>query len=264
MFSHNNVNERGMMMVSQNEVSDVTETDEEVVPLYMRWWLWALLFILTAVVVNITTDQRPHLSGQVVEPVENDRELPVEVGAYESVFPEDASPVFGDAVVPEERDGIVPQEGITTFRVGDDIAPGEYFVFTKNAVRGYLLLTASPHLEPSSVLFQKHFDHHFILTLKEEEYLSVSNATLVPVVHAVVPSFYEGVLGAGTYRVGKDIPAGIFILYPLEGAVGFFERSASSTFKDSHVIEQRNFSTPITIGLNEGEYVTFIRGEIRK
>ena len=218
--------------------------------IYMKWWIWVIIFLVTAVIVNYTSETaNPQ--------IEKDYAIQV-------------YPLSDDAISNEEE--VVPAMGYTrlndrnptTFLIGTDIPTGEYFVMANIGEFGYLLLTRSPYLEVSEIIWQKHFENHSIVNLQDGLYLTVKNATLLPVDDAIVPNFENNRLLAGTYRVGIDIPPGIYTLFPTEDKNGFFEITDSSHFLASQVRERRNFSEPVTIALNLGDYLTFMRAEIQK
>jgi len=103
-----------------------------------------------------------------------------------------------------------------------------------------------------------------MINLRIGEYLTTKNATLIPIDDAIVPNFENGRLHSGTYRVGIDIPPGVYTLFPLENKIGYFEAATSSHYLEAHTIQRRNFSEPITIALNIGDYFTLMRAEIKK
>jgi len=148
--------------------------------------------------------------------------------------------------------------------IGTDIPVGEYFVASGVSEFGYILLTRTRNLEVHEIIWQNHFENHTIISLRSGEYLTTKSATLIPVDDAIIPNFENGILRAGTYRVGVDIPPGVYTLFPHENKIGFFSTSSSSYYLEAHILQRRNFSEPITIALNIGDYFTLMRAEIKK
>jgi hypothetical protein len=222
---------------------ETTKTKE---PIYMKWWVWIVIFLLSAVIINYTADLTRDYTYRPVLPPE------VEVIPYRVEFAEEVTPVIADYNTP------------TTFLVGTDFPAGEYFVMANSNELGYVLLSRSRSLEASEIIWQKHFANHTIINLIDGQYLTTKNATLIPVSDAIIPNFENGVLTAGTYRVGIDIPPGVYTIFPLDNKTGFFTTATSSHHLHAHIIQSRNFSEPIIIALNIGDYITFIRAEIRK
>jgi len=234
-------------------------------PIYMKWWLWVSIFIITAFIVNYTTDD-------AVEQVDN----PAEAGAViaeedemeeEPVLDEETMQVMVAAHLNDEtaeEDLAVDDGAPATFAVGDALPAGEYFVFTRDDGFGYVLLTRRRDLTPGELIWQRHFENHTMIYIRDGEYLTTKNATLIPIDDAIVPNFEDGVLQAGTYRVGVDIPPGVYTLFPVADKVGFFSTASTSHQLNAPTTAQRNFSEPITISLNTGDYFTMLRAEIRK
>lgn len=215
-------------------------------PIYMKWWVWILIFLLTAVVANYATDVK---LDYVIDP---------DIDAGE-IIPYQIIPTTtaATAVVADYHSPV-------TFLIGDDFPAGEYFVIARTGEIGYLLLSNNRSLTTEEVTWQMHFEHHTFITLIDGMLLTTKNATLIPVENAVVPTFENNILTAGTYRVGIDIPVGVYKIFPTDDQIGFFATANSSREILTETIQARNFSSPITIALNDGDYFVLLRGEIRK
>jgi len=237
-------------------VADVKE------PIYMKWWAWIIVFLMTAVIVNYTTDENAAEYEETHDHVDIDDDSIQE------------NPTYGDEVIAvmatidddtdKSQDDSADYNTPATFLVGTDIPTGEYFVMAGVDEFGYILLTRSRNLNVHEIIWQKHFENHTIINLREGEYLTTKNATLIPIDDAIVPNFENGILRSGTYRVGVDIPPGVYTLFPLENKIGYFATATSSHYLEAHTAQRRNFSEPITIALNIGDYFTLIRAEIKK
>lgn len=214
-------------------------------PLYMKWWVWVATFLITAFIVNYTdkiADEAAH----------NETALTIAIVANT----EDDEPTTHESDINYDTP--------VTFEIGSEIPAGEYYVLARPEALGYVLLTRSRQLTRDEIIWQKHFENHTIIYLREGEYLTTRHATLIPIDDAIVPNFEDGILQAGTYRVGKDIPPGVYTLFPVDNKHGFFSTATTSHQLSSHTLQQRNFTESITIALNTGDYFTMLRAEIRK
>jgi len=229
-------------------------------PIYMKWWAWIGIFLLTAVIVNSTSNED---EGAVYEEDQYVVDSEIENNKIEE---DDTLAVMAtvDTSINEMQNDPIDYDSPATFLVGTHIPTGEYFVMAGEGEFGYILLTRSRYLDIHEIIWQKHFENHTIINLRDGEYLTTHNATLIPLEDAIVPNFENGILRAGTYRVGVDIPPGIYTLHPLEDKVGYFEASTSSHYLEAHTVARRNFSEPITIALNIGDYLTMMRAQIKK
>lgn len=229
-------------------------------PFYMKWWVWVTIFLMTAFIVNYTAD---HVEDS---PVGDDLMVAHEEANFSY---EETALTMAMMVDVEDEEATVNEDDIdyhapVTFSVGTEIPAGEYLVLTREKGLGYVLLTRNRQLTRDEIIWQKHFENHTIIYIREGEYLTTKNATLIPVDDAIVPNFKDGLLHAGTYRVGVDIPPGVYTLFPTNDRSGFFSTAATSHQLSAHIIQQRNFNEPITIALNTGDYFTMLRAEIRK
>jgi len=209
-------------------------------PLYKKWWAWIIVFLISAVIIN-------HIEN-----------LETSTNVDTDANDEDVIPVTVRPPTPE------PPINDGTFVVGTDLKAGEYFIIANENRLGYVLLTRERDLVVDTIIWQRHFENHTFVTVQDGEFLTIKNATLIHSDNAVVPGFNEGRLNGGTYRVGKDIPAGIYTLFPTEDQEGYFFIATSSRHVDAHIINRQNFAEPIAVLLNDGEYLTFLRAEIRK
>ena len=219
--------------------------DVENEPLHKKWWAWIALFLITAMIVNFTQDYYGKTDADF---------------GYSSLDDE-AVPVIAEYRMNDNLDS----EGVeSTFLVGRDLPSGEYFVMVRDGELGYVLVTRNENLVPEEIIWQNHFENHMILTVVDGEYITTLNATLLQIESAIVPSFENGVLKAGTYRVGIDIPAGIYTIFANDGLTGYFRVATSSRQVDAHIVNRQNFNEPVIISLNDGDYLTMMRAEIRK
>ena len=227
-------------------------------PLYMKWWVWIAIFLMTALIVN-KVDQDiadQHDAAAEVMSIEADTPLALEETALMITNTREEAQTENE----DDREDQAP----VTFSVGTQLPAGEYFVLTREGGLGYVLLTRSRHLTRDEMIWQKHFENHTLIYIRDGEYLTTKNATLIPVDDAIIPNFEDGVLPAGTYRVGIDIPPGVYTLFPTANRRGFFSTAGTSHQLNAHTIQQRHFNEPITIALNTGDYFTLLRAEIRK
>ena len=224
----------------------------------MKWWAWIAVFLITAVIVNFTTEEMSNYEGEK-DIVDINKEVKMNGDELMAVMAPIDNVDTGESEEPEDY------TRPSTFLVGCDIPVGEYFVMSGEGGKfGYILLTRTRNLDVREIIWQKHFENHTIINLREREYLTTKNSTLIPIDDAIVPNFENGILHSGTYRVGVDIPPGVFTLFPLKNKIGYFSTATSSHYLEAHIVQRRNFSEPITIALNIGDYFTFMRAEIKK
>jgi len=251
-----------------NDWSDFMAENRE--PIYMKWWAWIAIFLITAFIVNHTAEYVPSYEEQI-DHADTDIIPIVDINIIpgENLYDEETALVMEIVDVDESEDEPAGYHTLATFLVGTDIPDGEYFVMAGvdkfgSSQLGFVLLTRSQNLDVHEIIWQKHFENHTMINLREGEYLTTKHATLIPIDDAIVPNFENGTLRSGMYRVGEDIPPGVYTLFPLENKIGYFSTATSSHYLESHTIQRRNFSEAITIALNVGDYFAFMRAEIRK
>jgi len=217
-------------------------------PLYRKWWAWIGLLLIAAIIINNNQEQ--------IIPASLD---------YEDLLPSYES---DEAVALCCNDQTNQHAEISTLsddnflRVGIDISPGEYFVKAHENTHGYVMLARDTSGSVDAVITNKNFRTHSFITVHEGEYLTVERATLMEAEQAVVPTFTNGVLGDGVYRVGIDIPPGIYRVVPTSNVAGYYQIATDSRGTASNILSNANFSEEISITLAEGQYLTLTRAQI--
>ena len=222
-------------------------------PIYKKWWAWAGLFIIIATFINAQeAREKEAVISNVNENVyDSDHDQPIEVGIDDY----EASVTDSDVV-------LACCQQNTVFRVGSDIPPGEYFIQAKEGAHALVQVSTDGSGYVGSIISNKLFTTHSFITLFEGEYLIVERATIERADEADVPTFSDGILGDGVYRVGKDIPAGIYQIQPTTDVAGYYQISSDSRGTASEIISNSNFSHELTITLEEGQYLTLTRAQL--
>ncbi len=151
-----------------------------------------------------------------------------------------------------DSEGVYPPG---TYRVGIDLPAGEYYINTSSSYAAIQVLTLSTLSYDDTRLYRS-VDHFSYVTVKEGEYLSVSDASFCPIERAKKPAF-SSPYKAGMYLVGTDLPAGVYYVHPSE------ESCYYEVFSDSYTercLFNDYFETFSYVELKEGEYISIERG----
>jgi len=208
-------------------------------PIYKKWWAWIGLLLITSIMIH-----------------QNDTAVYEElVAVFEQ---EEAISLCCD----ESSSLDLATLGDGFLLVGTDFPPGEYFLKAHENTHGYVMLARDSSGSVDSIITNKNFRTHSFITVHEGEYLAVERATLIHADEAVVPTFTDGVLGDGVYRVGIDIPAGVYRVVPTSNVAGYYQIATDSRGTASNIVSNANFSEEISITLLEGQYLTLTRSQI--
>ena len=212
--------------------------------IYKKWWAWCVLFLMTATVVYMR-DRNSHTY------VENNQQM----------INETMKPVFSSMVdFPKD----MTETAITTWQIDVDLAAGEYFVLANENKLGYVLVTRNERLNPETLIWQKYIENHSIMTFESEQFVTLRDVQLIPIDEALVPGFEDDRLQAGSYRIGIDIPSGMYTFFPETGKVGYLFVATSSIGIEAHIIRRETFDEPLSLVVNDGDYLTFMRATIRR
>ena len=126
-----------------------------------------------------------------------------------------------------------------TYKVGTDMPAGEY-VLTNTSKDGYVQISSDSSGQIDS------------------EYVKLGNGvTATPIDEfntSEMPSLLEG-----TYKVGRDLPAGEYQV-TTSGGSGYWERSSGAVSSDSEILANENFQNSTYVTVNEGEYLKLSNG----
>jgi fibronectin type 3 domain-containing protein len=148
-----------------------------------------------------------------------------------------------------------------TYLVGRDIPSGEFLFFATDISKGLFYTSEDGTFD--TLLGGSLLDVNCYYTLKSGEYLTIEYGKAYPVnskfsATPKVPLDADGNLRSAMYKVGRDIPAGTYILYP--DAVtgdGYMETSLHSTFLESDLIGYDYFRGRCPVTVHDGEYLYF-------
>ncbi|MCL1949552.1 MAG: hypothetical protein FWF59_07465 [Turicibacter sp.] len=214
-------------------------------PFYKKWWAWIGLLTVSATIIHHGEISEDDGYNQLLSVFEEDKVIPLCC---------DSSSNY------EEMSGLSDN----FLLVGADIPAGDYFIKADENTHGYVMLAKDNSGSLDAVITNKNFRTHSFLTVKEGEYLIVKRATLFEAGQAVVPTFMDGTLGDGVYRVGIDIPAGTYLVKATSNVAGYYQVATDSRGTSSNIVSNSNFTEEISITLDEGQYLTLTRAQIIK
>ncbi len=148
-----------------------------------------------------------------------------------------------------------------TYKVGTDIAAGEYFVQSKDNLGCYLSINKDSTGAMDSIIANANTTTHTFVTVMEGQYLQIKRGKFTKADTATVPKAQDGKYIAGTYRVGTDIPAGEYKVSPTDVLSGYLEVTKDSSKTFQSILTNENFTGDTYITVAEGQYLTVTRGE---
>lgn len=164
-----------------------------------------------------------------------------------------------DIINADGIDGWIPAG---EYLVGTDLPAGEYFlVQTDSANDGYLLVKTLGDQDTPAAKEQEHYFHNFcFVTVSERRRFIVENAKMIPADKAPpITADADGFYGEGTYRIGKDLPAGEYYFEADPGVDFFVDVSVSASKTHSQTSPEGYIGHPFTkffyITVKYGEYL---------
>ena len=147
------------------------------------------------------------------------------------------------------------------YKVGTDIAEGEYFIYCTNSVSCYFEVASDSSGKLTSIIANDNIDTFAFVAVKTGQYLKVNGGSFVKAADASVPSSdTNGNYGPGMYRVGVDIPAGEYKVTCTGDLWCYIEVSSDSSGTLSSIVSNDNIETFAYISVEEGQYLTVNNG----
>jgi fibronectin type 3 domain-containing protein len=154
---------------------------------------------------------------------------------------------------------------VKSVKIGSSYAPGFYKVGTDIPVGEFLLTStaAGSKFDISTydgtyynIIAGENISANMYVTLKTGQYLRLAYANAVPIALApLVTTDASGNLMAKQYKVGRDIPAGTYVLYPIAAGDGTFEIYADALYLGTSMVGSNDFLGRCPVTVSNGEYL---------
>ncbi|NLM11308.1 MAG: hypothetical protein GX213_11140 [Clostridiaceae bacterium] len=151
------------------------------------------------------------------------------------------------------------------YKVGQDIAAGEYKLYS-TADLSYFEIAKDSSNTLESIIANDNFYSFTYVTVADGQYFKFTDARAVPVSDATASGPKDGRYPSGMYKVGFDIPAGEYQVFPEEGSTlgfGYYEITSGSSHVLDDIVANDNFEDPRYITLKEGQYVKLSEAYIK-
>ena len=152
---------------------------------------------------------------------------------------------------PEEEKMVGDKAGM--YKVGSDIPAGIYIVFSDGGYGGYYERNSNSEGGLDSIISNDNFDTFTYVKIKDGEYLKLSGSYAVPEAEYKDSLAKDGIIGPGTYKVGKDIEAGEYKVTAEEDS-GYWERFNIEKDSLSRIIKNDFFEGNAYVTVKDGEY----------
>jgi len=154
------------------------------------------------------------------------------------------------------------------YKAGEDIPAGEYKLYSTGSLTGlsYFEIAKDSSGTFESIIANDNFYSVTYVTVKEGQYFKFTDSYAVPVQEAEASGPEDGKYPSGMYKVGFDIPAGEYQVFPEEDSAigyGYYEITSASTHSLNDIIANDNFEDPRYITLKEGQYIKLSEAYIK-
>lgn len=228
-------------------------------PFYKRWWVWIIAVIIVIGVSGESESGKDE--GNIVDNSGGNINVETQPENQQGDSTVDTETKSEAEEVKPEVEKVKPIKS-GTYKVGSDLAPGEYLFFAKGM--GYVECTSDSTGSLESIVFNDNVKGHLYLTVNEGEYLKITGGEMYPVAEApsVVPE--DGLYKDGMYKVGQDIPGGEYKIILTSDFMGYYEVRADSRHDLYSIITNENVQGDTYLTIQDGQYIKLNGVQIQK
>lgn len=144
-----------------------------------------------------------------------------------------------------------------TYKVGKDLAAGEYVLYP-NRSSGYFAILENSSGDFDAIISNENFKEPVIVTINDGEYLKLSRCNAVPFEQAKLDTSKPG-----QFKVGTHLAPGEYRIVIDEDSA-YYEVTTDSRHKISSIRTNDNISGNSYITLEDGEYIYLKRCHLEK
>ncbi len=147
------------------------------------------------------------------------------------------------------------------YEVGKDIPAGTYYIVATGNISAYFRVDKDTYGKLSSIVANDNFSTFTYISVSKGQYLTVERGQFTLAEDAPLPKPIDGVYGEGMYLVGRDIPAGKYLLTNVSDYRAYVAVSKNCSHSFRAIITNDNFSNTKYISVKKGQYLTVVRAE---
>lgn len=221
------------LQTMQEQAKNTSKVQSTKTAIYKKWWFWIIIGALAIAIISGGSNDSNSGDGGV------------------------GSSLSGNGGLSEN---IWKTSG--TYKVGDDIEAGEYFVKC-TSYNCYIETSSDSRGTLDSIIANDNFSTHTYITVRDGEYLTVNGGKFA-LAEKIEPqkANSDGSYGEGMYKVGKDIPAGEYKIVATNSC--YIEVSSNSNHTFNSIISNDNIEvgTSTYITVSDGQYLKVNGGKI--
>lgn len=228
----NHENQNVTPEVEKNQIVEASTLKNKLLELTKKWWFWAIIGVLVIALIAGGSDDSNNNSGN---------------GGDHSGGTSESS---------------ISWKNSGTYKVGVDIAAGEYYVkCTSHSC--YVQLSSDSSGSFDSIIANDNISTHTYITVRDGEYLTVTGGkfALSNQIDAATPAS-DGTYSEGMYKVGKDIPAGEYKIVAINYCYIEVSSNSNHTFHSILTNDNIEVGTSTYITVTDGQYLTVTGGKI--
>lgn len=172
---------------------------------------------------------------------------------------DDTSSYYGSSSYSSSRGYDINYDKV--YKIGTDLPAGEYYI-KATSYSMYVEIASDNSGDIESIVGNLNTQGGIYVTVHNGEYLKIVDGKLYELKNMPDVDKKNGYLTEGQYKVGTDIPAGVYTIEPINGW-GYFELTSDSRHDLFNIITNDNFEETTTVTLSDGQYIELTNAKLK-
>lgn len=145
--------------------------------------------------------------------------------------------------------------GVGTYKVGTEIAAGEYVLMCTSNYGGYYSINKDSSGGFGSIISNGNFSYNAIIKVEDGQYLELSRCTLSPISEMPLIDYTKGTM----FKIGYQLPAGEYKLQPNSQYGGYYAVLKNPSGSIYDIVANQNFQGQTYVTVADGQYLELSR-----
>lgn len=142
-----------------------------------------------------------------------------------------------------------------TYKVGTEIAPGEYVLMCNNNYGAYYSINKDSTGSLGSIINNDNFAYNAIIKVQDGQYLGLSRCTLSPISEMPLIDYTKGTM----FKIGYHLPPGEYKLQANSQYGGYYAVLKDTSGSIYDIVANDNFQGQTYVTVQDGQYLELSR-----
>jgi len=212
-------------------------------PIYKRVWFWIIVVVLGLYAIGSSAGGKDNTNL-------------TNSNATTTTTQTSGQPAATKVPQPTEEPSAWINAGM--YKVGQDIAAGEYLLQSDGGITPYYQVTKDSTGSMDSIIANDNFTSDRYVTVQTGQYLEFRDSNMIPIDKAPVLQPTGGRYQEGMYKVGRDIQSGEYKVVPDGSGMSYIEVCADSSGNMNSIVTNDLLDAEKYTTISNGQYIKLL------